>query len=237
MREGADEAFEAQLEQLLAVSNARRRRTVEGLVKVLDDLRARGTKVFSVAIVGRECEARTLLTTQYIRNVNGAPLRRLIDAYREKHGLRADSDPVRRQTPLEEAINKIADLDVRTKLFAIIDDNKALVVQLQRMEEGFKHLVSPSTPALPPVASLDPAVEILPPATTFMPNLRPLDRFISRTWLDQNAWTVSEAGSIMDGQHAITPPGFVLSLASALRILRKDDGDGKIIEKGYDRCP
>ena len=229
MSEPPDQTFEDRLEQLLAVSNARRRKTVVSLVKVLDDLRARGTKIFSVAIVGRECEARGLLKTQYIRNSNGAPLRGLIDAYREKYSLRADSEPVRRQTPLEEAIDKIADLDVRMKLFSLIDDNKALVVQLRRMEEGFKHLTLPSTPTSVVSAPPDAKVEVLPLASTPALNLRPLDRFISEAWLDQNAWNISEAGTIMDGPHTITPPGFVPSLKSALRVLKKGDDTQMVI--------
>lgn len=223
MNEPSDQEFEGVLERLLAVSNARRRKTVVALVKVLDDLRARNTKVFSIAIVGRECEAREILSTQYLRNTNGAPLRHLIEAYRQKHSLRADSAPVRRQTPLEEAIDKVVDLDVRIRLFALIDDNKALTVQLRRMEEGFKHLSTPSAPAYAATAAPELEVEVLPLPSTPALNLRPLERFISEGWLTQNAWDISDAGTIMDGAHAITPPGFVASLKSALQVLREGD--------------
>ena len=228
--------FDKQLEQLLAVSNTRRRKTVVALVKVLDELRTRGTKVFSLAIVGKECEQQQLLTTQYIRNANGAPLRRLIEAYREKHGLRADSGPVRRLTPLEEAINNITDLDMRMRLLALIDDNKALLAQLRRMEQGFKQLSVPAAPAssTTSIQDVEPeaVIEVMSPTPVPAVNVRPLDRFISAEWLDQNAWTISEAGTIMDGRHAITPPGFVPSLKAALQSLSKGDNQRIVISDG-----
>jgi hypothetical protein len=190
---------------------------------MLEDMRARGHKVFSIATVGRECEARKLLSTQYIRNANGEPFRRLIDAFSRQHGLATGREPTRRQTPLQEAVATISDLDIRTRLLSLIDDNKALRAQVLRLEAGFKRMTVPTFPsssdAAPSIAS--PEVEILPHKGRVSLNLGPLERFVSIDWIDQKAWTVTGTGTIMDGPHPITPPGFVPAMKAALESLRE----------------
>ena len=216
-------SFDETVEHILAASNKRRQQTIKAFVGVLEDLRARGVQVFNIATVGLECEARKLLRTQYMRNSNGEPYRRLIEAFSRQHNLKATREPVRRLSPMDEAIASIPDLDVRTRLLSLIDENKALRAQVQRLETGFKHLTVQAPASQPQLVEAAPQVEaeILPPAPRVSLNLGPIERFVSEDWLDQNAWTVSEAGTILDGPNSITPPGFVPAVKAALGALRE----------------
>ena len=214
--------FQEAVDELLSASNSRRRATVGKFVTLLNELKNRGVTNYTIAVVGREAELKKIVTTQYIRNASGEPFRRLIQAFADQHNSSAGNSATSRLSPLEQAIAAIPDLDIRTRLLAMIDDNKALQTQVKRLEAGFKHLSAPSAqPRGGPEPATEPAVEVLPPPAKPSASLGPLERFISEEWLDQNAWTVSEAGTIMDGPHRITPPGFVPALTAAIGILRK----------------
>ena len=182
------------------------------------NFQCRWYKVFTISNVGRECEDRKILTTQTIRNASGEPFRRIIEAFARRHGLATTHAPARKVTPLEEAIQSIPDLDIRHRLLGLIDDNKALRTQVQRLENGFKRLQVPEKQEAPADRASLPAqeVEVLPPQKTKL-NFGPLERFISEDWIDRYAWTVSESGAIMDGSDHITPPGFVPALLDLLR--------------------
>lgn len=222
MSEVISQLFTDVVEQVLAASNKRRQETVRALVTVLEEMRGRGVKVFTISNVGRECEERKLLTTQSIRNATGEPFRRIIEAFAQRHGLATTHVPARKVTPLEEAIQSIPDLDIRHRLLALIDDNKALRTQVQRLENGFKRLQVPErreAPAAEPASLPAQDIEVVPPHKTKL-NLGPLERFISEDWIDRYAWTVGESGAIIDGSDPITPPGFVPALSEAITFLR-----------------
>ncbi len=213
--------FDDVVERERARSNQRRQRTINQLVETLNDMARRGIKVFTVANVGRETEQRGFLKAQSIRNANGKGFREIINAFAALHGLATTHTPARKVTPLEEAIRAIPDLDIRVRLLSLIDENKALRDQLQRLENGFKRLQASDAKIVevPPEALPAPDIEIIGPRARARVNRGPLERFISEEWVDQNAWTVNGSGTIMEGRHMITPPGFVPAMKDALKAL------------------
>jgi len=216
--------FQEIVDAVMAQSNERRKETVRALVDLLHGMARRGVKVFTIANVGRECEQAGILKTQTIRNVNGEPFRRIIEAFAAANGLATTHVPARRVTPLEEAIEAIPDLDARVRLRALIDDNRALVAQVRRLETGFKRLQEPNVNTIAPTATITPAaaapeVEVIPPEPQPKINFGPLERFIGTDWIDSRAWTVNQNGTIMDGDRAITPPGFVPALCAVIQLL------------------
>jgi hypothetical protein len=79
--------------------------------------------------------------------------------------------------------------------------------------------VTPPLNLRPTVASSE--VEIPPHRTRVSHNLPLLERFVGNKRLDLNAWTVTDDGTIMDGRHPITPPGFILAMKAALVTLHE----------------
>lgn len=222
MKSVTSDVFEEVVGEVLASSNKRRQDTVRRLVKVLEGMRDQGMKVFAISNVGRECEDRKILTTQSIRNTNGEPFRRIIDAFARRYGLATTHAPAQRMTPLEEAIMAINDLDVRIRLLDILAENKALRSQVQRLQAGFKNLTVPNLKIATKSIVNDtvPDVEIIRDTEPLKVNYGPLERFISEEWIDQHAWTIAETGAIKEGADPITPPGFVPALAGIITILQ-----------------
>lgn len=219
------ETFDEALEDVLRLSDDRRQRTVRALVDLLEEMRRRGGKVFDTSTVGKECEARGVIRLQSLRNAGGAPYRRLIEAYSRKHGLAAPQG--KGQTPMQEAIMSINDLDVRTRLLMVLAENTSQKAQIQRLQAGFKRLSHPATPptAAPHVPLIE--AEIMPPEALVVPegvSPYPLADFLSAAWLDQQGWVITEAGAIKEGGKdgdTVAPAGFVPSLRFAMTLLEE----------------
>jgi hypothetical protein len=216
------ETFEEALKDALQTRDERRQKTVRGLVDLMEEMRRRGEKVFDTTTVGRECEARKLIKLQSLRNTGGAPYRRLIEAYARKHGLAQRQGG--RQTPMEEAIMSINDLDVRTRVLMLMAENAVQKQLIQRLQTGFKRLSLSATPPPAPAVPLVEA-EILPPEALIVPegvSPYPLADFLTNEWLDRQEWIVTDAGAIKEGGKngtTVAPAGFVPSLRFALRLL------------------
>jgi hypothetical protein len=208
--------FEDAVRDVLARSNDRRKETVRGLISILTQMATNGVKVFTVAAVGRECEAARIVKTQTIRNASGSDFRLLIEAFARSRGVSTTHSPAIRVSPMEAAIAAIPDLEIRARLRAIIADNNACKADNARLRAAFSRLQAPPAPPItePWEQSAMPEVEVLPPAAPL--SLGPLERFVSPEWIDALAWTISETGTIMDGGRALTPPGFVLALKGVI---------------------
>jgi len=119
-------------------------------------------------------------------------------------------------SPLDEAIASIKDLDVRTKLRAIIAENANLRREGDRIKAAIKHM----RPAVPSGADVAPAQNIqaaLPPVQI---DLVPLRKFLSSDWLADNQWKVDANGAIaMAHGDRVTPVGFVPALSKLIEWL------------------
>lgn len=214
----ATEKFDAVLRRTLADSGERRQQTIDGLVAVLKDLKAKGTRTYTVAVVGRACQDAGVLNTQSIRNAAGASYRALIEAFAKEVGAGTSHTPPVRQTPLEEAIATIADKDIRTRLRALLAEVKGLRNERDTLSAAFKRVTMPSSPATAgagaAITADEPAGELLPP-TQF--DLAPLAEFISERWIDRKGWVVDDQGALRDEEaDRLTPNGFVPALQTAL---------------------
>ncbi|MBR9971812.1 gamma-mobile-trio protein GmtX [Magnetospirillum sulfuroxidans] len=214
-----DNGFEHVLEEVLARSNERRRGTVRALVQILNQMASRGVKAFTIVAVGRECEAVNVLKTQTIRNANGEDFRRLIEAFALARGASTNHRPVQHLTPLQEAIASIPDLDIRTRLNAMLAENRAQRAEIQALRQGFAKLQAPQPEPSHSAESSPFEVEILPPRKSDI-NLGPLERFASADWIDDQAWTIGESGALYNGNAMISPAGFVPTLRAVIEYVR-----------------
>lgn len=221
----SDIGFQQVLEEVLARSNERRRGTVRGLVQVLNQMANRGVKAFTVAAVGRECEAANVLKTQTIRNANGEDFRRLIEAFALARGASITHRPVQHLTPLQEAIASIPDLDIRTRLNAMLAENRAQRAEIQALRQGFAKMQAPPPQPEPSHSAVSSPfeVEILPSRKSDI-NLGPLERFASADWIDDQAWTIGESGALYNGAAMVSPAGFIPALRAVIEYVRTAQG-------------
>lgn len=203
--------------EILARCAPRKQRTVEGVWRVLEALQAKGVRVFSVGTVASACEEAGLLSPQSIYNAGGADYRTLIQAFADEIGATTSQPPRRTLTPLDEAIESIKDLDVRTKIRAIIAENRKQRLEIDRLKEAFKYFqpVSPTQSS-----NSNQSVEIVKSPQKFI-DLVPLEKFLSDDWLEDQHWHIEANGAVYtaDGSR-ITPVGFAPALSSAVKALQ-----------------
>lgn len=219
----AEGAFEEIVSEILSRSNTRKKTTILALKGVLEGMRAKGVRVYRIVDVGRACEEAGVLTTQAIRNKSGDDFKSMIEAFARSIGAATTHLAPSTATPLEQTIAGIADLDARTRLRAMIAENKTLRAEVNRLKEGFKRLRE-APAAAPEAIEIAPIqVEVLPPLKGV--DVVPLERFLSEDWLGDLDWCVGEDGALYEfgpaGQGVrLTPIGFVSALKGAIKLVR-----------------
>jgi hypothetical protein len=177
-------------------------------------MRRKGVKSFNLAQVGRHAESLGVLKTQTLRNAGGEDYRSLIDAFARDNGVGTTTLSPTKHTPLEEAIEAIADLDVRTRLRMILVENARQREEINRLRQAFKHLQSNlGEPRPTPNAGA-----VLPP---LKPNidLEPIKKFLSECWIEERRWTIEPNGSIYDEHgECLTPVGLYTALLAVIRL-------------------
>ncbi|AIB12611.1 hypothetical protein ABAZ39_11525 [Azospirillum argentinense] len=219
----AEASFEEVVSEILSRSNARKKTTILALKGVLEGMRAKGVQVYRIVDVGRACEEACVLTTQAIRNKSGDDFKSMIEAFARSIGAATTHLAPSMATPLEQTIASIADLDARTRLRAMIAENKALRAEVNRLKEGFKRLREAPAAALKATEIAPIQMEVLPPLKGM--DVVPLERFLSEDWLGDLDWRIGEDGAIYEfgpaGQGVrLTPIGFVSALKGAIKLVR-----------------
>ncbi len=193
-------------EEILARSNARKRATTGGLWQVLDDMRRKGVRRFTVAQVGRHAEAAGVLRTQTLRNAGGEDYRALIDAFAKEIGIPTTALSTAPATPLAEAVEAIQDLDIRTRLKMVLVENGRQRAEISRLRQAFKHLQ-------PALKEEQQATKPLLPVASTPVDVAPIEKFLSAAWLEERRWTVEPNGALFDeAGECLGPVGFVGAL-------------------------
>lgn len=207
---------------VLARATPRKQATIEGLWRVLEAMGKKGVRVFTVANVAKACEDAGVMRTSTIYNAGGADYRALIKAFAEGTGAGTAHVVGRSSSPLEEAIASIKDLDVRTKLRAVLAENKNHQLESDRLRAAMKHMRL----AEPPAAGASPEPDASPALQLGRVDLVPLQKFLSSDWLADNHWSVDANGAIVtaDGDR-VTPVGFAPALSHAIAAL---SGNGRV---------
>lgn len=202
---------------------------MEGLWAVLETMRKRGRRVFTIANVAKVCESDGILRPSTIYNAGGADYRALIQAYANDIGASTSYSPAKAGSPIDEAINSIKDLEIRTKLRALIAENRNQRAEIDRMKEAMKYYRPFAKGG--ELFDVEPTAEVRDGRERFAAPRRqhvdvvPIEKFISSDWLDDNNWIVDEHGAIRtrDGVR-LTPIGLVTALKQAIKALACDQG-------------
>jgi len=197
-----------------------------GLWRVLEGMRAKGVRIFSIANVGRACEAAGVLNTQSIRNSTGKDFRAVIDTFAVEIGASTTHQAPVVQTPIEEAIASIADLDVRTRLRMMFAENKRNREEVSRLKEFFKRLRVGAAPAPDATMQLPDSeraaeVEVLAPGQSVNVDVTPLEKFLSQEYLGDLRWKIGDDGALYEGKDRLTPVGFVPALEKLMAMVKR----------------
>jgi hypothetical protein len=212
-----------------------RRKSLELLWNVLESMRAEGELDYSIPSVGEHLETSGSLGTQSIRNAPGKPFRDLIAAYAAAAGGSRQRKGQREQSPLDFALESVADPAARALLRQCVAEHKRCQHEKDQLRSAFKRLSVGNEPAASPASSVPQAPSAaFAAATVLPPSPAPgvaLHRFeieavraaVDDDRLAENGWTVQPNGSIVSetGQ-VLLPPGFATSLAKMIDVLTSE---------------
>jgi len=196
------------------------------LWRVLEGMRAKGVRIFSIANVGRACEAAGVLNTQSIRNSTGKDFRFIIDTFAAEIGASTTHQAPVVQTPIEEAIASIADLDVRTRLRMMLAENQRYREEVSRLKEFLKRVRVGAVPAPDVTIQLPDSetaaeVDVLAPVKSVDVDVRPLEKFLSHEYLGELRWKIGDDGALYEGKDRLTPVGFVPALEKLIAMAKQ----------------
>lgn len=201
-----------------AAKHDSKRRNLDLLWQVLEDIRSEGGRDYCLAEVGRRLASLGGPKTQSLRNTQGAHFRDVITAYAAAVG-GSTKHVAQNRTQVDAALYLITDLSIRATIRMAIDEGRRLKVVNDNLHAAFKTLHIGSLPSVAPF-SVMPTQE--PSATSGEPKLSPrlvtaLRKGIDPSRLAERGFLAAEDGSICDGSGSVLfPPAFVTAIMAIL---------------------
>ena len=207
------------LEQLKASASARKAKSLEILHSVCREQFERGSKDFSVALVGRLSEAQGGPATQTIRNKTGDDFKALISAWDNYTGGSVKRQPKLNDNPLYAVLEKIPDPAVRAVVGIVLAENKKLKGEVNLLKRN-AGVVIDQRPVEIVSASLQ-QVQILPAFNGLTLSEKEALRFsVSDKMLQDEGWKSDASGRIMNERgRVLFKPGFVSAIQKVLNVL------------------
>jgi hypothetical protein len=206
--------------EILSRCSERKRGNVEAFWALLLKLHRQGVRNFTLAVVGKASQKSGGVKLQSLMNKGGADYRELLKAFAEDVGATQPTTG-RKASPLEQAIETIADLDIRTRLRMILSQHKRFADDNDRLREILRRSQSlPEESAAAPAGGASASVtgsSIALRANGEPQRAEPealiaLARFVSDEWMDERRWNVDEHGTVYDEYgERVTPHGFVIN--------------------------
>jgi hypothetical protein len=182
-----------ELKTLIAsVSNGAKNRVlanIDLIVKLCQEQEKRGSTEFTVAMIGGLSVEQGGISAQSIRNDKYGRYKAIIEAFKRKNSKKKKSAKVREE---DDWIENITDSNSKYLALSCVAENKHLRSQLQttrQLKEVFLDLTEEeSRPQQKTPSNLD----------LFPMELKALKDFVSQSRLDENGWTRTEHGQLVD---------------------------------------
>lgn len=191
-------------------NRAGKRRNLEILWQVLNDIRASGKRDYSLAEVGRRSAALSGMQTQSLRNEQGKQFREIIHAY----AAAVDGSTryvAKERSQVDAALDMISDPSARVVLRTAIHQAKKLKEENDNLRAAFTRLsIGSSNPSGGETQEREQPLCIQRLSAR---NLAALRKGISRTRLIERGLDVQPDGSIKtDAGLVLFPPAFTLAI-------------------------
>ncbi|MEZ2738001.1 gamma-mobile-trio protein GmtX [Comamonas jiangduensis] len=188
-----------------------KRKNLELLWQVLEEMWREGCRDYGIAEVGRKLAKAGGPKTQSLRNEGGQDFRRLIEAFSACAGARSRSQMVRSRSQLDIAVEALPDSAVRAMFRQVVAENKLYKSQNDQLRSAFKQLSvkRPVDEVLPSEASASQSLSAsVHPLTVHEKDL--LRRNLSPERFEENGWTRLDNGGVVDDAGVVVlSPGFL----------------------------
>ncbi|XYJ12566.1 gamma-mobile-trio protein GmtX [Telluria sp. B2] len=211
-------AFELK-ERLKQSARTDKQLKIEALWNLLVSLYRNADMDFSVAKIGRELQARGIQNSQSYRNSTGKDYRDITEAFAHEVGGRTHHFRATSETPLDQVINLLPDMDAQSRLHIIVREEAKLRVENQQLRALLKNIPSPELRGqAAPLASTSSAVTSLRPTENAKrrPWTQPLKQFLEPDWLAASGIRCDADGTVYHDDKAITLPGFSTQLQEVI---------------------
>jgi hypothetical protein len=185
-------------------------------------MRFDGVTDFRLVNVGRRLEAKKIIKIQSIRNAAGIDHRRLIQAFLEDvSDLGRNKKPQpKRRSPLEEAIESIDDIDVRTHLRWLVRNNSVLQRRVGEMQSAFKRLTATDESLCQRKGGDNSESATILEQCSFAISASEafdLDRFLSDDYRLERDWRLNQFGGVIDNNDIPIVPSGVIEVLQRVR--------------------
>lgn len=186
-----------------------KRKNLDLLWQVLEEMWRDGCRDYGVAEVGRKLAAVGGPKTQSLRNEGGKDFRMVIEAFAACAGARGRARVVQGRPQIDIAVESLPDPAVRAMFRQVVAENKLYKNQNDQLRSAFKAL-SVRRPEDGSQSSNSDQVIAAP-----VPQLTPrekvlLQRNLSPERFEENGWRIIEEGGVVDDAGVvILSPGFM----------------------------
>ena len=218
-------AFELK-QRLKQSARADKQLKIDALWNLLISQYRNGDMDFSVAKIGRELQARGIQNSQSYRNSTGKDYRDITEAFAHEVGGRTHHFRAVSQTPLDQVIDSLPDLDAQFRLRLIIREEAKQRYENQQLRSLLKQMPSPGLPEhAAPTASTPSAVTPLHPKNNSKqrPWTQPLKQFLEPDWLSASGLKCDADGTVYHDNQPITLPGFSTQLQQVIAYFDEED--------------
>lgn len=211
------------LDQIKKSANIRKTRNLEIVNDVCREQFERGSKDFSIALIGRLSEQKGGPATQSIHNKTGADFKALISAWASHTGGSVKRQPKLKDNPLYTIMEKIPDPAVRAVVGSVLAENKKLKGEVNLLKRNAGVIIDQRPSQRTPVYAQQ-LVEILPDFHGLTDSEKDaLRHSVSDKLMRDEGWNIDDSGRIMN---KLGRPIFKAGYASAIRkVLGCIDGD------------
>ena len=208
------------LAQLLSTASTRRKKSLEVLNEVCKEQYDRGSKDFSIAMIGGLSAAKNGPAEQSIRNKQGDDFKALISCWASYTGGSTKRTPKLIESPIYALLDKIPDPALRAVMGSILVENKKLKAETALLKKNMNLVIDRRREKLPTGIEIS-GVEVLPAISGLTPlEVEALKACISEKLLDAEGWSVDSSGMILNQRgRKIFPAGFVSAIKKVLKQL------------------
>ncbi|QXI25881.1 gamma-mobile-trio protein GmtX [Pseudomonas vanderleydeniana] len=185
-----------------------KRKNLDLLWQVLEDLWQEGGRDYGVAEVGRKLTQAGGPKTQSLRNEGGRDFRQVIEAFAVCAGARGCARLIQSRSQLEAAVESLSDPAARAMFRQVVAENKLYKAQNDQLRSAFKALsISPPDDTAQSSAATPFMPASLPPLTTL--ELELLKKNLSPERFEENGWQLVGGGVVDDAGVVVLSPGFM----------------------------
>lgn len=208
-------------ETLISGANGRKRKSLEILNVICREQADRGSKDFSIALIGRLSTERGGPATQSIRNKTGGDFRALISAWANDAGGSVKRHSKQDESPKSSILEKIPDPGVRAVVGILLAEHKKLQGEVNLLKSQTEVVID-RRPAVHSQTAAQEVIQVLPAFSGLsVSEMEALAHAVSDKHLQDEGWNGDASGRILNEHgRVVFKAGFVSAIQKILNTLK-----------------